>query len=242
MKKLTGIIAASVAALGLAGGMHSVNADNVPVVTAQNINQKSTGQQNVPANEAQTINSARAYLMNTIYNDDSQHMEGDLPTQAQNGPSNWSVVKQSGNSVTIGLNGTPLFTLTNNGNGTSNLDYCNWHFVVRNSDHKILGNVGQVSVPQQNAANTQGQQTSNNTKAQVATNAQAQNENQQSANASQKAVENANETTKNGGVFVKQGAKTLPQTGESSSEVMAIAGGMIIAMTATGVVVYKKRN
>lgn len=234
MKKLTGIVAASAAVLGLAGGIHSVSADNVPVVTAQNINQTTTEQQNVPANEAQTINSARAYLMNTIYNDKSQHMEGDLPTQAQNGPSNWSIVKQSGNSVTIGVNGTPLFTLTNNGNGTSNLDYCNWHFVVRNSDHKILGNVGQVSVPQQNTTNAQGQQVSNN--------AQTQNENQQSANASQKAVEKANETTENGGVFVKQGAKTLPQTGESSSEVMAIAGGMIIAMTATGVVVYKKRN
>lgn len=258
MKKFTTLLASSAAVLGLAGGVVAVSADNVPAFTAQNINQRSTGQQNVPANEAQTINSARAYLMNTIINDDSQHLTGDLPTQAQNGPSNWSVSNQTGNSATIDCNGTPLFTLTNNGNGTSNLDYCNWHFVVRNSDHKILGNVGEVSVPSQNnnqsttQNNTQvakTQQVAPATQQNSANNAQTTGNKtgvQSNTTAAQTHASNnaaANETTtKNGGVFMKNNAKSLPQTGENGSEIMAVAGGMIIAMTATGVVVYKKRN
>ena len=35
---------------------------------------------------------------------------------------------------------------------------------------------------------------------------------------------------------------TIPQTGEQGSEVLAIAGGLVIAATAAGIVVYKKRN
>lgn len=266
MKNIKTLLASSAVVLGLAGGVVAVSADNVPAFTAQNINQRSTGQQNVPANEAQTINSARAYLMNTIINDDSQHMTGDLPTQAQNGPSNWSVSKQTGNSATIACNGTPLFTLTNNGNGTSNLDYCNWHFVVRNSDHKILGNVGEASVPstqnnnqkavQNNTQVAKTQQAAPATQQNGDNKAATRNNNAQTADntasvqnnttAAQTQASNnvaANETTtKNGGVFMKDNAKSLPQTGENGSEIMTIAGGMIIAMTAAGVVVYKKRN
>lgn len=241
------ILVSSATVLGLVGSMAAVSADSTPVATAQNINQLQSGQQNVPAAQAQTIDSARAYLMNTIYNDHFQHMQGDLPTQAQNGPSNWSVSKQTNNSATIDLNGTPLFTLTNNGNGTSNLDYGDWHFVVRNSDHKILGNVGEVSVPTQNNSQTiKTQQTapkaqnvvqnnteSNTTAATQATSKTTANNNNVKAN---------NTTTVNGGVFMKSNAKSLPQTGENNSEIMAVVGGMIIAMTATGVVIYKKRN
>lgn len=275
MKKFTTLLASSAAVLGLAGGVVAVSADSTPVATAQNINQLQSGQQNVPAAQAQTINSARAYLMNTIWNDHGQHMQGDLPTQAQNGASNWSVSKQTSNSATIDCNGTPLFTLTNNGNGTSNLDYCNWHFVVRNSDHKILGNVGEVSVPAQNNNQNAAQNNTQVAKTQQAAQTAQQNDNTQTANnkavvqnnnaqtAAQQTAGNkvgaqsnttaaqtqtsnntaANETTtKNGGVFMKDNAKSLPQTGENSSEIMVVAGGMIIAMTAAGVVVYKKRN
>lgn len=129
-----------------------------------------------------------------------------MPTQAQNGPSNWSVSKQTSNSVTIDCNGIPLFTLTNNGNGTSNLDYCNWHFVVRNSDHKILGNVDEVSVSSQNNTHSASatQQNADNKAA-------IQNNTTTTAQTDKAAINN--KATNNHkwwrGVFIKDNAKVI---------------------------------
>lgn len=40
----------------------------------------------------------------------------------------------------------------------------------------------------------------------------------------------------------KNNTPVFPQTGEQTSEILAVAGGLIIAATAAGIVVYKKRN
>ena len=40
----------------------------------------------------------------------------------------------------------------------------------------------------------------------------------------------------------KNNTPVFPQTGEQASEILAVAGGLIIAATAAGIVVYKKRN
>lgn len=48
--------------------------------------------------------------------------------------------------------------------------------------------------------------------------------------------------SENNNASQKDNTPVFPQTGEKTSEILAVAGGLIIAATATGIVVYKKRN
>lgn len=46
----------------------------------------------------------------------------------------------NGQTMNVGINGTQIFTITNNGDGTSTIQMGNITMKVRNSDHWILEN------------------------------------------------------------------------------------------------------
>lgn len=71
--------------------------------------------------------------------------------------------------------------------------------------------------------------------------AETQNENTTAAGETSTVVK-AQAKSANNSAAQKNNTPVFPQTGEQTSEILAIAGGLIIAATAAGIVVYKKRN
>ena len=71
--------------------------------------------------------------------------------------------------------------------------------------------------------------------------AETQNENTTAAGETSTVVK-AQAKSANNSAAQKNNTPVFPQTGEQTSEILAVAGGLIIAATAAGVVVYKKRN
>ena len=71
--------------------------------------------------------------------------------------------------------------------------------------------------------------------------AETQNENTAAAVETSKVVKAQAKSTNNTAAQ-KNNTPVFPQTGEQTSEILAVAGGLIIAVTAAGIVVYKKRN
>ena len=71
--------------------------------------------------------------------------------------------------------------------------------------------------------------------------AETQNENTTAAGETSTVVK-AQAKSASTSVAQKNNTPVFPQTGEQTSEILAVAGGLIIAATAAGIVVYKKRN
>ena len=71
--------------------------------------------------------------------------------------------------------------------------------------------------------------------------AETQNENTTAAGETSTVVK-AQAKSANNSAAQKHNTPVFPQTGEQTSEILAVAGGLIIAATAAGIVVYKKRN
>ena len=71
--------------------------------------------------------------------------------------------------------------------------------------------------------------------------AETQNENTTAAGETSTAVKVQAKSASNSAAQ-KNNTPVFPQTGEQTSEILAVAGGLIIAATAAGIVVYKKRN
>ena len=71
--------------------------------------------------------------------------------------------------------------------------------------------------------------------------AETQNENTTAAGETSTVVK-AQAKSANNTAAQKNNTPVFPQTGEQTSEILAVAGGLIIAATAAGIVVYKKRN
>lgn len=71
--------------------------------------------------------------------------------------------------------------------------------------------------------------------------AETQNENTTAAGETSTVVKAQAKSTNNSAAQ-KNNTPVFPQTGEQTSEILAVAGGLIIAATAAGIVVYKKRN
>ena len=71
--------------------------------------------------------------------------------------------------------------------------------------------------------------------------AETQNENTTAAGETSTVVK-AQAKSANNSAAQKNNTPVFPQTGEQISEILAVAGGLIIAATAAGIVVYKKRN
>ncbi|OAQ09006.1 hypothetical protein A3O17_02675 [Ligilactobacillus aviarius] len=71
--------------------------------------------------------------------------------------------------------------------------------------------------------------------------AETQNENTTAAGETITVVK-AQAKSANNTAAQKNNTPVFPQTGEQTSEILAVAGGLIIAATAAGIVVYKKRN
>lgn len=91
-----------------------------------------------------TLESAKDYYLATVRGNagNPNQLLGDIPTQAQQGPTNWQVMSTSNNGqiMTIGINGGTLFTITNNGDGTATINLESITLKVRNSDHYIPEN------------------------------------------------------------------------------------------------------
>ena len=71
--------------------------------------------------------------------------------------------------------------------------------------------------------------------------AETQNENTTAAGETSTVVKAQAKSASNSAAQ-KNNTPVFPQTGEQTSEILAVAGGLIIAATAAGIVVYKKRN
>ena len=71
--------------------------------------------------------------------------------------------------------------------------------------------------------------------------AETQNENTTAAGETSTVVKAQAKSASNSAAQ-KNNTPVFPQTGEQISEILAVAGGLIIAATAAGIVVYKKRN
>ena len=71
--------------------------------------------------------------------------------------------------------------------------------------------------------------------------AETQNENTTAAGETSTVVKAQAKSASNSAAQ-KNNTPVFPQTGEQASEILAVAGGLIIAATAAGIVVYKKRN
>ena len=71
--------------------------------------------------------------------------------------------------------------------------------------------------------------------------AETQNENTTAAGETSTVVKAQAKSASNSAAQ-KNNTPVFPQTGEQTSEILAVAGGLIIAATAGGIVVYKKRN
>ena len=71
--------------------------------------------------------------------------------------------------------------------------------------------------------------------------AETQNENTTAAGETSTAVKVQAKSASNSAAQ-KNNTPVFPQTGEQTSEILAVAGGLITAATAAGIVVYKKRN
>ena len=71
--------------------------------------------------------------------------------------------------------------------------------------------------------------------------AETQNENTTAAGETSTVVKAQAKSASNSAAQ-KNNIPVFPQTGEQTSEILAVAGGLIIAATAAGIVVYKKRN
>ena len=94
--------------------------------------------------QAWTLDSAKSYYLATVRDNDGNPLQlvGDIPTAAQNGPTVWQNMGTSNNGQTmnVGISGTQIFTITNNGDGTSTIQLGTITMRVRNSDHWILEN------------------------------------------------------------------------------------------------------
>lgn len=94
--------------------------------------------------QAWTLDSAKNYYLATVRDNDGNPLQlvGDIPTAAQNGPTVWQNMGTSNNGQTmnVGISGTQIFTITNNGDGTSTIQLGTITMRVRNSDHWILEN------------------------------------------------------------------------------------------------------
>lgn len=94
--------------------------------------------------QAWTLDSAKNYYLATVRDNDGNPLQlvGDIPTAAQNGPTVWQNMGTSNNGQTmnVGISGTQIFTITNNGDGTSTIQLGTVTMKVRNSDHWILEN------------------------------------------------------------------------------------------------------
>lgn len=94
--------------------------------------------------QAWTLDSAKSYYLATVTGNDGNPLKlvGDIPTKAQNGPTVWQNMGTSNNGQTmnVGISGTQIFTITNNGDGTSTIQLGTVTMKVRNSDHWILEN------------------------------------------------------------------------------------------------------
>ena len=87
--------------------------------------------------QAWTLDSAKNYYLATVRDNDGNPLQlvGDIPTVWQNmGTSN------NGQTMNVGISGTQIFTITNNGDGTSTIQLGTVTMKVRNSDHWILEN------------------------------------------------------------------------------------------------------
>ena len=71
--------------------------------------------------------------------------------------------------------------------------------------------------------------------------AETQNENTTAAGETSTVVKAQAKSASNSAAQ-KNNTPVFPQTGEQASEILAVAGGLIIAATAAGIVVYRKRN
>ena len=71
--------------------------------------------------------------------------------------------------------------------------------------------------------------------------AETQNENTTAAGETSTVVK-AQAKSANNSAAQKNNTPVFPQTGEQASEILTVAGGLIIVATAAGIVVYKKRN
>lgn len=71
--------------------------------------------------------------------------------------------------------------------------------------------------------------------------AETQNENTTAAGETSTVVKAQAKSASNSAAQ-KNNTPVFPQTGEQTSEILAVVGGLIIAATAAGIVVYKKRN
>lgn len=91
-----------------------------------------------------TLDSAKNYYLATVMGNDGNPLKlmGDIPTKAQNGPTEWQDMGSSNNGQTmnVGISGIQIFTITNNGDGTSTIQLGTITMKVRNSDHWILEN------------------------------------------------------------------------------------------------------
>ena len=94
--------------------------------------------------QAWTLDSAKSYYLATVMGNNGNPLKlvGDFPTAAQNGPTVWQNMGTSNNGQTmnVGISGTQIFTITNNGDGTSTIQLGTVTMKVRNSDHWILEN------------------------------------------------------------------------------------------------------
>lgn len=94
--------------------------------------------------QAWTLDSAKSYYLATVMGNNGNPLKlvGDIPTAAQNGPTVWQNMGTSNNGQTmnVGISGTQIFTITNNGDGTSTIQLGTVTMKVRNSDHWILEN------------------------------------------------------------------------------------------------------
>lgn len=94
--------------------------------------------------QAWTLDSAKNYYLATVMGNKGNPLKlvGDFPIAAQNGPTVWQNMGTSNNGQTmnVGISGTQIFTITNNGDGTSTIQLGTVTMKVRNSDHWILEN------------------------------------------------------------------------------------------------------
>ena len=164
----------------------------------------------------------------TANNDNKQNANNNNNANAQNNSSNKKadVVANANNNNTKKDNAQGAVANKQNTNNEAN---------AQQNTVKSNANVeGAKTVANENESNSAKNQNNGAI-------AETQNENTTAAGETSTVVKAQAKSASNSAAQ-KNNTPVFPQTGEQASEILAIAGGLIIAATAAGIVVYKKRN
>ena len=164
----------------------------------------------------------------TANNDNKQNANNNNNANAQSNSSNKQadVVANANNSNAKNANAQGVVANKQNTNNEAN---------AQQNTVKSNANVeGAKTVANENESNSAKNQNNGAI-------AETQNENTTAAGETSTVVKAQAKSASNSAAQ-KNNTPVFPQTGEQASEILAVAGGLIIAATAAGIVVYKKRN